>query len=293
MEKPYTVKEASINDLPLIKSFLKQNPLHHIHLDWGSVEQLIIKNNFLMLLENKEIIGILSCPSLKEEFPVWIRQFSINRGYKPGEVWNILFPKILENLSHSTSAITIYSIAVWDWYERIIKNAGFINFQQIVSLEWANISKNHPDPISTSIEVRPMGIDDIPDITQVDQDAFPVPWDLNQETLSNAYTESNYSSVAIFDDIIVGYLMASQTSLNAHISRIAVSPDYQRQRIGQTLLTECLRFFIQRNILTISVNTQTSNIASLGLYKKFKFQDIGNNFPVYHFSPSLTEDITS
>ncbi|MCD4752612.1 MAG: GNAT family N-acetyltransferase [Anaerolineaceae bacterium] len=283
MERQYNAKEASINDLPKIKSFLNQNPLHHIHLDWGSIEQLINKNNFLMLLENEDIIGILSCPSLKDD-PVWIRQFSIGKYHKPGEVWNVLFPKILESLSYSASSINIYSIAVWDWYERILKNAGFINVQQIVSLEWTSIRKNHPDPFTTPIKVRPMDIEDIPPITQIDCDAFSIPWNLNEETLNNAYTESSYSSVAIFDDTIVGYLIASQTHLNAHISRIAVFPDYQGRKIGQTLMAECLRYYIEKNILTISVNTQKSNIASLALYKKMGFEDLGNNFPVYHYS---------
>jgi len=287
MERRYKTKDASLNDLPKIKSFLNQSPLYHIHLDWGSIEQLINKNNFLMLLENENIIGILSCPSVKDD-PVWIRQFSIGKYHKPGEVWNILFPKILESLSYSASTINIYSIAVWDWYERILKNADFISFQQIVSLEWTNIRKNHPGPFTPPMKVRPMDIEDIPSITRVDSDAFSIPWNLNQETLHNAYRESSYSSVAIFDDTIVGYLMASQKHLNTHISRIAVIPDYQGRKIGLTLMIECLRYYIEKNILTISVNTQKSNIASLALYKKLRFENLGNNFPVYHFtSPPL------
>lgn len=283
MEKRYTVKEASINDLSVIKRFLNQNPLHHIHLDWGSIEQLLLQNNFLTLLENGTIIGILSCPFLKEEFPIWIRQFSVGKRHDPGEVWSILFPKVLESLTNSTSEINIYSIAVWDWFERILKNAGFHIVQQIVSLELSNIRKDQLDPFINSIETRPMNPDDIPSITHLDCDTFYIPWNLNEEILFNAYTESGYSSVAIFDDNIVGYILASRTGLNAHISRIAVLPEYQGRRIGQTLMAECLRHYSEENIQTISVNTQKSNTASLALYKKYGFQDIGKNFPVYHY----------
>ena len=68
----------------------------------------------------------------------------------------------------------------------------------------------------------------------------------------------------------------------------AVLPDYKGHKIGQNLLVKCLRYYIQNNILSISVNTQKSNSPSLALYKKLKFEDLEISFPVYRYtSPPL------
>lgn len=276
--------EATQAHLSEIKTFLNQNPLEHIHLDWGSVEQWVNKKNYLLQYNDDDIIGLLSCPPSQNQ-TTWVRQFAIKKFHKPSEVWHNLFLQSLESLSVNPEPLIIYSLSIWDWYERILKNAGFVSYQEIVTLEWQNSSKTRyqiNQPPNTHI--RQIVNTDIADIVSIDQLSFDAPWALSKETIINALLNYDYASVTLKDDKIVGYLISSQSVLNAHISRIAIRPEYQGKKLGQDLMRNCIQYYIDKNIRTISVNTQKDNLASLSLYKRFGFEDLRDNFPVFQYS---------
>ncbi|MFB8790947.1 MAG: ribosomal protein S18-alanine N-acetyltransferase [Potamolinea sp.] len=67
----------------------------------------------------------------------------------------------------------------------------------------------------------------------------------------------------------------------AHITILAVHPDYQRQGLGQLLLYALLRDAKRRQLEWATLEVKPSNQAALSLYQKFGFQEAGRRRRYY------------
>ncbi len=67
----------------------------------------------------------------------------------------------------------------------------------------------------------------------------------------------------------------------AHITILAVHPDYQRQGLGQLLLYALLRDARRRHLEWATLEVKPSNQAALSLYKKFGFTEAGRRRGYY------------
>ena len=97
-----------------------------------------------------------------------------------------------------------------------------------------------------------------------------------------AFAKSSYCTVAERDGQIIGYSMSSSSGMYAHLARLAVHPEIQRQRLGFALVQDLLHYFINDlNYWGVTLNTQHNNASSLALYHKIGFRETGERFPVY------------
>lgn len=67
----------------------------------------------------------------------------------------------------------------------------------------------------------------------------------------------------------------------AHITLLAIHPDYQRQGLGQVLLLTLLEKAVKRGLERATLEVRESNEAALGLYKKFGFKVAGRRKGYY------------
>ncbi|HEY9619771.1 MAG TPA: ribosomal protein S18-alanine N-acetyltransferase [Crinalium sp.] len=67
----------------------------------------------------------------------------------------------------------------------------------------------------------------------------------------------------------------------AHITVLAVHPDYQRQGLGQALLYALMVSARQRKLEWITLEVRASNQTAIALYRKFGFQDVGTRRHYY------------
>ena len=75
--------------------------------------------------------------------------------------------------------------------------------------------------------------------------------------------------------------LSTANDFSAHLARVAVLPQFQHEHIGHQLVEDMIDSFFQKGISSITVNTQSTNHASLRLYKKIGFRPTGDQFPVY------------
>lgn len=73
----------------------------------------------------------------------------------------------------------------------------------------------------------------------------------------------------------------------AHITLLAIHPDYQRQGLGQALLLALLIAARRRNLAWATLEVRASNRLAIALYEKFGFAEIGKR-PRYY--PDNGED---
>lgn len=67
----------------------------------------------------------------------------------------------------------------------------------------------------------------------------------------------------------------------AHITLLAVHPDYQRRGLGQLLLRSLLQRAVQRQMARATLEVRAGNQAAIALYAQFGFESVGRRRGYY------------
>ena len=85
--------------------------------------------------------------------------------------------------------------------------------------------------------------------------------------------EDQYSKVFVYEkeDMVVGFIIATDLTETCDILSLVVDPNYQRQMIGSNLL-DYLISELDENLKLITLEVRTNNIPAIQLYAKFGFE---------------------
>lgn len=124
------------------------------------------------------------------------------------------------------------------------------------------------DPVS----IEPMRRADLDAVHSIDRRCYPSPW------LSSAYqTElTNRSAcylVARLSGGVVGYGGQWVVGDEAHITTLAVAPDYQGRKIGERLLLALMEEAVWRGATHTTLEVRESNRIARSLYRKYGFHE--------------------
>jgi len=277
------IRQADLHDVTAISRFMDESVLVHRNLDWQPLLEWVDREPFLLRLENEKISALLSCAPDPEGI-AWIHAFAMNFWSSDiNKIWLSLLQPAILTLTNLHS--NLYSVSLYDWFSKLLKETGFTVLQNIVVLNW---SRNMPPALLLPPEVliRPMEPGDIDEVAGLDQQVFEPIWAISRVSLENAYTNAEHTSVAEIDGKIIGYELSTADHLSAHLTRLAVLPGYTHANIGYTLTREMFEFFTRRGIHHITVNTQDNNTASISLYKKLGFSMTSDTFPVFSLKVS-------
>lgn len=125
------------------------------------------------------------------------------------------------------------------------------------------------------INVRRASPDDHVALVALDAEAFEPFWQLNPTILQDAIRSAAYLLVAELNRRLVGYLLAERQGDEAHIGRVAVAPDHQRQGIGTRLMVEALSLLREADLKVVYLNTQEDNASARALYEGLGFRPTG------------------
>ena len=105
-------------------------------------------------------------------------------------------------------------------------------------------------------------------------------WRYTVETHRELIGRLPYFRIASVKDQPAGYAASDIVWGRGHVIRLVVHPDWQGRGVGASLLLDGLRFFRQRDITLVMLNTQRDNIASRRLYERLGFTLTGDEVPV-------------
>lgn len=272
-----SIIQAKSKDIRIIAEFIDRASLVHRHLDWRPLLQWVDQEPFLIKYKEGEIQGILSCAPDPKGI-AWIHCFAAADSHTYHQTWMELLDAAKND--PSLNECIICSVGLLDWYAKLLAASEFTLVQDIVVLYWDG--KLPPMiPLAPEILIRPMEYEDLDQVIQVDHSAFSPIWTISRSTFDQVYTQSEHSNVAEINGVIVGYEISTANHFSAHLTRLAVRPEYKQANIGYSLGREMLAHFSRRSIRQISVNTQNDNLASISLYKKLGFTLSDESFPVY------------
>lgn len=123
--------------------------------------------------------------------------------------------------------------------------------------------------------IRPMVLEDVEQVWEIEKLSFKSPWSKEsflQEMQSNK--NARYV-VAVLGDTVIGYGGMWFIIDEAHITNIAVHPDYRDQKIGQKTVEAMIAAARKEGIHRMTLEVRVSNQTAIHLYKKMGFGEAG------------------
>ncbi len=272
-----SIRSAEPSDRDLVSALLTNAQLKHIHLDWVPALDLLETQLFMLALQNDLPVACLAAPPEPITL-AWIRVFAAAQEKNVASLWDALWSAIHKN-SQAMGIEIIYSLSLQAWYEPLLNRSGFVRSNEVIFYEW--IGSAGVLERDRTINIRRMRQSDLATVEEIDHDAFAPAWRNSRETLAAASNLSTYSTVAEYEQELVGYQISTASALGAHLARLAVRKAYQRRGIGRALVVDMLKHVARRGFDRVTVNTQTDNLGSQQLYSALGFQPTGQRYPMY------------
>ncbi|MGQ9848596.1 MAG: ribosomal protein S18-alanine N-acetyltransferase [Aggregatilineaceae bacterium] len=158
--------------------------------------------------------------------------------------------------------------------------------------------------MTLSVIVRPMRLTDIGQVVAIDRVSFSTPWSANAYRFELTNRDTSHLVVLELTAVshlsegrwrwllrplmrrtpaaqVIGYSGCWLIAGEAHISTIAVRPDYRGQGLGELLLASMLRRAIQLHAEYSVLEVRESNATAQALYRKYEYRVVGRRRHYY------------
>ena len=275
-------REAHEGDKQNLANLIHFGSHVHRHLDWRTPLEWIGYNPYLILKDGEALVAALACPPDPPNV-AWIRLFAGYDAHQVEPAWEILWAAALDYLKQYTGLLKIAAIPLHNWFCDLLEKSEFTSPHKVIVLSWMRDQEPETARDLHPISIRPMLLDDLPGIEQIDADAFGGVWQNSQSCLEIAFRQSVIATVTEIDGSIAGYQISTATQAGGHLARLAVDPEYQGRGIGYKLVLDMLAQFQRRGAHSVTVNTQHDNLVSLSLYQKAGFVRTGEEYPLFEY----------
>ncbi|MFS0784414.1 ribosomal protein S18-alanine N-acetyltransferase [Bacillus sp. 1P06AnD] len=118
---------------------------------------------------------------------------------------------------------------------------------------------------------RPMTVGDLDEIILLEHACFTLPW--SREAFYNELNQNQFAHYTVLVDSgkIVGYCGAWLVIDEAHITNIAILPEYRGRGLGEELLRYMMDACRARQIERMTLEVRVSNTPAKSLYRKLGF----------------------
>lgn len=122
--------------------------------------------------------------------------------------------------------------------------------------------------------VREMHVEDLPQVMEIEQDLFSVPW--TKEGFLTFLLKDNAMFLVVEEkEKILGYCGLLMVLDEGDITNVAVCRNRQKEGIGRFLLESLIRLASLRGIETIHLEVRSGNESAIRLYKRCGFVQDG------------------
>ncbi len=133
------------------------------------------------------------------------------------------------------------------------------------------------------VKIREMTPDDVDEVMKIEEVAYP-----NHHWSKNSFYNELSNKLAhyycVFEtktNKLLAYIGYWQILEEAHITTLAVHPDYRNKQLAQILLVTLIEDCYKQMIKYITLEVRESNVAAISLYEKLGFTSIGQRKNYY------------
>jgi len=125
------------------------------------------------------------------------------------------------------------------------------------------------------IGFRPMELTDLPQIEIVEKLSFTSPWPRQAFYNELVFNRFAHYTVVTVKGKVAGYCGFWLILDEAHITNIAIHPDYRGQGVGEALLDEVIQKAKNLGATKMTLEVRVSNVVAQSLYEKKGFVRAG------------------
>lgn len=251
----------------------------HVHLDWQTLDEWIDQPEttlFLAWQDSRLVAAVAAAPP--QEDTTWVRLLAVHEDVEPARVLAELWPALRERLIRS-GVYYAGLLLSQSWLAEYLPPLGFSYIEQIVTLR--RESMDVPAPLRHDVVIRHADVRETETALAIDHAAFEPMWRMHAAAMRHAIRNAASFTLAEINRRVVGYQITTLHMRAAHLARLGVLPDVQGGGVGGALLSELLGGLVRRGIISMSVNTQSSNVRSQRLYLRYGFALSGLEMPYW------------
>ncbi len=120
---------------------------------------------------------------------------------------------------------------------------------------------------------RFMAEEDIDQVLVIEHKSFTLPW--SRDAFINELTKNQFAVYLVLEDdgAVIGYCGAWIVVDEAHVTNIAVLPEYRGKKLGEALMKKMMEAAKELGAVTMTLEARVTNIAAQSLYRKLGFQN--------------------
>lgn len=268
-----------------VRELLFRSYRSHTHLDWRESDQWLDEERAPIKLaySGRRLIGILGV-SEPINGECWIRMAAVadttahdNSDSLPA--MEALWTAVRADL-RAMNVRRVALLMLRDWLGDTLTALGFRDHEWVVTLRRVDPQPPPEAILTNGIIIRAAEPTDSTTILGIDHAAFGPLWRMTYSDLRAAMRMAASCSVAVQGDMVIGYQLSTMYFDGSHLARLAVLPDQQSRGIGGLLVSDVLRRFQRRGVLSMTVNTQLSNEQSQRVYRRLGFERNGYDMRV-------------
>ncbi|KIL50589.1 ribosomal protein S18-alanine N-acetyltransferase [Jeotgalibacillus soli] len=129
--------------------------------------------------------------------------------------------------------------------------------------------------MSEGLTFRWMTMDDIDAVMSVEEQSFSSPW--KRVAFENELTINEFAKYLLleWEGEIVGYCGMWLIVDEAHITNVAILPNYRGKKLGEALMRQIMMIATASGAKSMTLEVRVSNLIAQSLYRKLGFHNGG------------------
>lgn len=123
--------------------------------------------------------------------------------------------------------------------------------------------------------IVPMAEEHLDQVLAIEKVSFPTPWSRNSYLRELSDNQFAYYYVCLQGDKVLGYMGMWLIIDEAHVTTIAVHPEYRGRYLGKVLLEELMARAVALGADKITLEVRPSNLVAQRLYRRVGFVPAG------------------
>ena len=126
--------------------------------------------------------------------------------------------------------------------------------------------------LKTQYDFRPMRMDDLDAIMDIEPQIYPYPWTRGNfvDSLNSGYS----AWVLLHRGIIIGYSLTMMVLDEAHLLNLSIAKNYQKQGLGRYLLEHMVEIAKSHQMADMFLEVRVSNVSAIALYENMGFNEM-------------------
>lgn len=126
-----------------------------------------------------------------------------------------------------------------------------------------------------NVTIELMKVEDLDQVMEIERLSFTNPWSKNSFFLELTTNDLATYLVAKIDGRVVGYAGMWLVVGEAHVTNVAVHPDFRKKGIGELLMRSLITIAKESRAKMMTLEVRKSNDVARNLYAKLGFEPVG------------------